>query len=758
MDNDKSPQRLTCAEVRESIFNFKYKHSGDTSISDMFRRVAQAVAQPEGSPELRQEWEDEFFRIMDAGLFLGAGRIISNAGTDRPKATMCNCYVIGDIPDSMDGIFERLHQSALIMQAGGGIGMDFSSLRPKGAAVKGTGSVSSGPMSFAQTWDAMCGTIEAAGSRRGAQMGVMRVDHPDIDLFIVSKKKDEVGKNALERFNLSVAVTDDFMEAVQNDLDWTMHFNGKNKKTVKAAELWDRIMKSNYWDWEPGVLFIDRINQWNNLWYCENIRSTNPCGEQPLPPWGSCNLGAIVLPAFVENPFFDMASFDYTKLEETVKSAVRFLDNVLEINYYPLPEIKDKAMDTRRMGLGIIGLADTLAMMGMRYGSEEAIKATEDIMRHIRDAAYRASIELAREKGVFPAFDSEKYLQGRFIQTLPEDIQSAIKKYGIRNSHLLTVAPTGTISMLCGNMTSGVEPYFGIEYQRTMRIGPDESKAVVDIMPYSVELYRQGNGNTPLPDYILESVGDKVHYKGHIRMQAAAQKYVDSSISKTITFPEDISYEDFKEAYMLAYELGLKGCTTYRPNKGMHGIIKAKTEVPEIEDKDALPEVPDVLDGRRYKVKLPDFKHAYYIQINDITEGGRKRPFEIFINTKDPTNQEYMVALTRMISAVFRRAKDPSFVAEELKEIQSKMTAFWNAKRRKHMPSLMAEIGHVVQDHLNYLGIGEEVVPIEVYEEEAKGYDKPTHAYCPKCGQFTLVKQESCEFCVNSACNYDRCG
>jgi ribonucleoside-diphosphate reductase alpha chain len=492
---------------------------------------------------------------------------------------MSNCYFLDTIPDTMDGIFSMLHESALIMQAGGGIGMDFSGLRPKGAPVKGTGSVSSGPVSFAQVWDAMCKTIEAAGSRRGAQMGIMRVDHPDIDLFINAKKKDALGENALTMFNLSVAVTDDFVDAVRKDLEWKLTHNGKVYKTVKAAELWDRIMTSNYYDWEPGILFIDRINKMNPLWYAETITGTNPCGEQPLPPYNSCNLGSFALPNFVTNPFIGLSTFDFLKFEETVKTAVRFMDNILDLNYYPLQKIREQSLATRRIGLGITGLTDTLSMLGLRYGSEEGVELSQRIMQTLRNAAYSASVDLSKERGAFPKFDRDKHLSGAFIKALPDQIQQGIYRHGIRNSHLITIAPTGTTSLFCGNLSSGVEPYFGVDYGRSIRTGKGEAKISIESSHYSIELYRNSNGNGtgPLPDCILANVASNIGYKDHLRMQGMLQQFVDASISKTIHFPEDVSYEEFKEAYMTAYDLGCKGCTTYRPNKGRHGIIREKS-------------------------------------------------------------------------------------------------------------------------------------------------------------------------------------
>lgn len=752
--SEKEIKRLTGKETQYFIWKFKYASPKDATIEDSFRRVA-GFASKNDTEKL------VFYDLLSKCFFVPGGRILANAGTGREKATMSNCYFVDSIPDSMEGIFSLLKESALIMQAGGGIGLDFSTLRPKGSPVKGTGSTSSGPVSFAKLWDSMCETIESAGSRRGAQIGVMRINHPDIDIFIGAKKKDEMGNNALQTFNLSVLVTDDFIEAVKNDADWNLVYNNKVYKTVRARDLWDKIMKSNYYDWEPGVLFIDRINKMNSLAYCEKIYGTNPCGEQPLPPYNACNLGAFPLPYFISNPFSDNAQFDFKLLEDSVKTAVRFMDNIIDLNYYPLEKIKEEVLSTRRMGLGVIGLTDALSMFKLRYGTEKGRVLTARIMESIRNAAYTTSIELAKEKGAFPKFDRDKYLQSLFIKTLPEKIQEGIYKYGIRNSHLLTVAPTGTTSMFCENMSSGIEPYFGIDYTRSIRMSESGEKVQVDLSPYAVELYRKLVSQV-MPDYIIDNLATNIHYKDHILMQSTVQQYVDSSISKTINFPESISYEEFKDAYILAYDLGCKGCTTYRPNNGKHGIIKTKSDTALSKDID-IQEIPkEMLDGDlegiRKKFKHPEIKHAYYLNFNHVTlPNGKKRPAEIFINTKHPEHSEFTTALTRLISAVMRRTPDPSFIADELSEIQNNRTAFWNPKRRKQVPSLVAEIGEMLRDYFEKIGIIEPAVPIEMYDENEHS-KKPEYAYCHKCGQYTLVRSDACEFCINPKCSYDRCG
>ncbi len=754
-------KRMNSKDASFFIWSEKYQGVDDSTVIDTISRTARFAANSDA------EFESYYNLLLL--YFVPGGRILSNAGTGRAKATMSNCFFVNSVPDSMKGIFKTLDESAMIMQAGGGIGLDFSLLRPKDAPVKGTGSKSSGPISFMQLWDSMCRCIESAGSRRGAQMGVMRVDHPDIDLFVGAKKKSEVGENALKMFNISVLVTDDFIDAVKSDADWGLKWDDKITKTVKARDLWDRIMRSNYYDWEPGVLFIDRINKANSLYYCETNSGTNPCGEQPLPPYNACNLGSFPLPRFVTAPFTDNAKFDFTKLAEAVAGAERFMDSIIEKNYYPLDgKIRDEVLSARRIGLGILGLTCTLSMMRIKYSTDEGRAFAAKVMEVIRDAAYSTSVELAKEYGAFPKFDAEKYLQGEFIKALPVHIREAIREHGIRNSHLLTVAPTGTTAMFCENMSSGIEGLFGTDYVRNIRISKDEEKVSFDMSPYSVELYRSLFG-AELPDYITENVGTKIHYKDHILMQATVQKFIDSSISKTIPFSEDTSYGDFKEAYLFAYDMGLKGCTTYRPHSGKEGIIKEKASTEDLSKADDFlrGEIPaEILDndlpGIRKKFKHPDVKQAYYLQFNHVEyPNGQKRPAEVFINTKNPEHVEWTTALTRMISAVMRRVPNPTFIAEELMEIQNTRTSFWNGKRRKQVPSLVAEIGHSLKDYFALIGLVEPDVPIELYDEDYHGNgngDKPKYAYCSRCGSDTLVRADGCEFCINPKCNYNRCG
>ncbi|MEW5726645.1 MAG: adenosylcobalamin-dependent ribonucleoside-diphosphate reductase, partial [Pseudomonadota bacterium] len=433
------------ASISQQIWDMKYRlktaegQPVDKTIEDTWRRVARALASVEKDPA---RWEDSFYSAMEGFKFLPAGRIISGAGTDR-RVTLFNCFVMGDIPDDMSGIFEHLKEAALTMQQGGGIGYDFSTIRPKGAPVKGVGADASGPLSFMDVWDSMCKTIMSAGSRRGAMMATMRCDHPDIEAFIDAKQ--EPGR--LRMFNLSVLVTDAFMEAVKQDQAWELTFNGVVYKSLPARALWDKIMRATYAYAEPGVIFIDRINRLNNLHYCESIHATNPCGEQPLPPYGVCLLGSVNLARLVVDPFEDSARLDMDELARITRVAVRMMDNVIDVSRYPLDQHEREAKAKRRIGLGITGLADALLLCGARYGGKEAVRLTERWMAAIRREAYLASVELAKEKGAFPLFDKDRFLAGENVQALDQDVRDAIAAHGIRNALLTSIAPTGTISL-----------------------------------------------------------------------------------------------------------------------------------------------------------------------------------------------------------------------------------------------------------------------------------------------------------------------
>ena len=530
------------APVSQRIWDMKYRFrdpsgQADADLEATWRRVARALAVPERDPEL---WAGRFHEALSDFKFLPAGRVIAGAGTGR-TVTLFNCFVMGAIPDDMSGIFENLREAALTMQQGGGIGHDFSTLRPHGAPVKGVGADASGPLSFMDVWDAMCRTIMSAGSRRGAMMATLRCDHPDIEAFVDAKRDPA----RLRMFNVSVLVTDAFMKAVKDDADWDLVFGGKVFRTIKAKALWDRIMRATYDVAEPGVIFIDRVNRRNNLHYCETIQATNPCGEQPLPPYGACLLGSINLAALVKDPFTPSARLDMEALERLVPVAVRMLDNVVDVSRFPLPQQDKEAKAKRRIGLGVTGLADALIFCGVRYGSPEAVRLTREWLGAVQRFSYLASADIAAEKGSFELYDRTKYLAGETIRGLPEDVRTAIGRYGIRNALLNSVAPTGTISLLADNVSSGIEPVFAFGYVRHV-LQPDGSKREESVEDHAFRVWRELRGNEAPPSDVFVDA-QTLSPADHLAMQAAAQDFVDSSISKTINLPREISVEERSE-------------------------------------------------------------------------------------------------------------------------------------------------------------------------------------------------------------------
>ncbi|MDG1738976.1 MAG: adenosylcobalamin-dependent ribonucleoside-diphosphate reductase [Paracoccaceae bacterium] len=760
------------APIAEQIWDMKYRFKQadgtpiDQSVEDSWRRIARSLASVEKEPTI---WEDKFYQALEDFKYLPAGRITAGAGTER-RVTLFNCFVMGTIPDSMGGIFDMLKEAALTMQQGGGIGYDFSTIRPKGADVMGVAADASGPLSFMDVWDAMCRTIMSAGSRRGAMMATMRCDHPDIEDFITAKSDAA----RLRMFNVSVLVTDKFMEAVKADGQWKLQFNDKVYHTVNARDLWNKIMQSTYDYAEPGVIFIDRINDANNLSYVESIAATNPCGEQPLPPYGACLLGSINLARLVHSPYEDgKAHVCLTALNDLVATAVRMMDNVVEASKFPLPQQEQEAQAKRRIGLGVTGLADALLMTGLEYGTDEAAAKTEEWMKAIARASYLASVDLATEKGAFPLFDAEPYLSSGNMKQMDNDVRDAIREHGIRNALLTSVAPTGTISLYAGNVSSGIEPVFAYAYTRKV-LQKDGSRTEEEVVDYAVQMWRDKFGDKPLPDHFVNA--QTLAPTAHVKMQAAAQKWIDSSISKTINCPEDISFEDFKDVYMQAWDSGCKGCTTYRPNDVTGSVLSISEEksAPEVVAKDDDEPMqphgdviymsepldrPQSLEGSTYKLKWPDSEHAIYLTVNDIIVGGRRRPFEVFINSKNMEHYAWTLALTRMISAVFRRGGDVSFVVEELKAVFDPRGGAW--VQGKYIPSILAAIGGVIERHMVAIGFlegeGQGLKSDPQAEAMVVNTDtKPRGKACPSCGQFDLRMVEGCMTCAS--CGHSKCG
>jgi ribonucleoside-diphosphate reductase alpha chain len=811
-----SVQSSPLPRISGQIWDMKYRLKAadgspvDRTIADTWARVARAAAAAEPK-RARELWAQRFADAMADFAFLPAGRILAGAGTGR-AVTLFNCFVMGRIEDDLGSIFDNVKEAARTMQQGGGIGHDFSTLRPKGALVASIGADASGPVSFMDVWDAMCRTIMSAGARRGAMMATLRCDHPDIEAFIDAKADPA----RLRNFNLSVLVTDAFIRAVRNDEAWDLTFGGKVYRTLAARALWERMMRATYEYAEPGVVFIDRINATNNLAYCEEISATNPCGEQPLPPHGACLLGSINLARLVDKPFAADANLDTARIEALTATAVRFLDDVIDVSNYPLPAQKKEAKAKRRIGLGVTGLADALILCGVRYGTPKAVALAEGWMAAIKKAAYVASAELAREKGPFPLYDAERFLATPNLQRLPEEVRGAIARHGMRNGLVTSIAPTGTISLLAGNVSSGIEPVFDFQYKRRVleRDGSSRTESVED---YAHALFRQrfGAGAPLTPAFVT---AEELEPRAHLDMQAALQRHVDSSISKTINCPADISFEAFKDVYLEAYALGLKGCTTYRPNLVTGAVLSRSAQAKPAEvaqqpaavatasvpadaaplDSPLLPGLvlPDrqgevvymakplerepVLAGYTYKLRWPGSDHAMYITINDIERdhaGGvsssrpasgpsiRRRPFEIFINSKNLEHYAWTVALTRMISAIFRRGGDVSFVVEELKAVFDPQGGQWMGGR--YVPSLLAAIGGVIETHM--IRTGFLAPPQQPEQEEASqaqalaAGERPAgvpadggrRSICPRCSAQSLRRQEGCLVCDN--CGYSKC-
>lgn len=808
-DYKKLPPQQIEIDTWNGKFRF-FKPDGTTdeeTVEDSFARVVKGVFAKDKGPRSKVEKAKKLcLEAMCARQLVPAGRQHAGAGTGR-SVTLNNCYVSPTLQDSMRsklegstylhsssvGIFDAVSVAAFTQQMGGGIGMDFSTLRPKGAFVKGAGVSSSGPLFFMDTWNAMCQTIRSAGDRRGAMMGTLRCDHPDVLDFIVAKQQP----GRLTNFNISVLITDEFMEAVYDDKEWDLGFNvprldGKHVeeivvnsgsgrrserttwyvyKRLRARELWDMITRSTYVYAEPGVIFIDRINKTNNLWYCEEIAATNPCGEQPLPPNGACCLGHINLAVLVADAFTTKASVMLDVLTEITKVMVRFLDNVLDVTEYPTPAQKFESIQKRRIGLGITGFGSMLQQLGIRYGSKEALDKTKMIMGAIRNSAYRASIELAKEKGSFPLFDKKKFLKGKFIQKLPYNIKKNIEAHGIRNGVILTVAPTGTTSIYYGNVSSGLEPTFAWSYNRKVR-QLDGSFKTYKVEDYGYRLYKNfcenekiGFDPDDLPDYMVTA--QDLTVQEHINMQAVVQEYIDSSVSKTINCPEHTSFEKFQNVYEQAYDLGCKGCTTYRPNeegnRARGSILSVEEEESKTSEKPAQVELvdrPNVLIGSTYKVKWPGSNHAIYVTINDYEmPDGSWRPFEIFINTKDASHTEWVTALTRSLSAIFRRGGNIAFVPEELQAVHSSVSgAFIEGK---YVPSRVAAIGNVLEEHFQNVGIlakpeTSAAMVTDPIGDSPKEPENPIGEVCPRCFSPTLVRQEGCDKCLS--CGYSNCG
>lgn len=833
--------------LAQHVFQTKYTFEGETSHGDVHERVATALA--------RDEQQKLRFMRTQADGFVPGGRINSAAGTNR-ASTMINCFVqpvedtmIGTV-NGMPGIMPALAEASETMRRGGGVGYDFSKLRPQRARVKGTHSEASGPVSYMRVFDRACATVESAGSRRGAQMGVLRVDHPDIELFVDAKKTPDfksLGLNeaenqqlmrlirtkqdfgwavrgafaTLSNFNISVGVTDKFMNAVVEDGDFELiHVaepafpaetvtgdDGVQRyvyRRVRARDLWDKIMRNAYETGDPGILFLDTINRVNNLWYCEQIAACNPCGEQNLPPYGCCDLGHSNLTKFVREPFTAQAWFDFDAFKGVVAGGVELLDRVLDVTKWPLPQQAAEAAAKRRIGAGFFGLGDAMAMLGLRYGSPDSAKFAGDVQRAMRDAAYRASIELAKTLGAFPLFDAEKYLkQGTFASTLPQDIQEDIRKFGIRNSHLLSIAPTGTTAMAFGdNASSGIEPIFDLTAYRNVRTGRGEERATWKADDYAYRVLKLVHGEEAKSAALVTA--QELQVADHLAVVAAVAPYVDSAISKTINVPREYPFEDFQDVYLQAWKGGLKGLTCYRPSEMVGSVLVSQAEheaslseaaqggAPAMSDVDPLrvsiesrpagelAAVTEKVVYYTHEGKKSLYLVVSFARVSGVIEGQAvmvERPIEVFVPAgQSDEAQQWVTAAMRLMSLNARDGRLPKALADLRKVVWDKgpvRCGFYEKQDGQKVPcfhnSEVAALAYSVQQILYRRGFLEKdgsvvpakalagrsepaaVTPVVEGRSDAK-VRLMAGKQCPECGAHAVIRKDGCDQCTN--CEY----
>ena len=781
---------LPVQPISRDVLQEKYLRPGEEEVEDLFARVARALASVEAEGE-REQWQARFLANLRAGA-IGAGRIMSAAGTGL-DATLINCFVqpIGDCIQGTDeagyaGIYEALREAAETMRRGGGVGYDFSRIRPRGAQVRATASLASGPCSYIDVFDRSCATVESAGARRGAQMGVLRIDHPDVLEFITAKRTPGRWNN----FNVSVAVTDPFMRALEADEHWalvhsarpgaeqiargaTQALDGKwVYRRLPARELWDTMMRSAYDFAEPGILFTDAINIDNNLRYCEHIEATNPCGEQPLPPYGCCDLGPIILPGFVEHPFGigGAARFDFQRFDDSVALQVRALDNVLDLSFWPLPQQRAEAMAKRRIGVGFTGLGDTLAMLCLRYDQPEGRAMAARIARSLRDAAYTASVALARERGPFPLFDAERYLaRGTFASRLDQALQEQIRMHGIRNSHLVSIAPTGTVSLaFADNASNGIEPAFSWTYRRKKREA-DGSVAEYEVEDHAWRLYRALGGDTgALPPYFVSALS--MPAAAHLAMMEAVQPFVDTAISKTVNVPSDYPYEDFKELYQHAWTAKLKGLATYRPNTILGSVLElapaGREEPPARVDPAAADPMRAMIASRptgalnasaeKIEYWTQQGRQTLYLVVSFLPlPDGRERAIEFFMPVgQSGESQQWITASMRLLSLAARGGFLDRALADMRKvawdrgpvRLGNHLKADGTAVPMWH-DSEVGAIAYAIQMLIAKRSGSTPTAPVPSAPAFAVA-PAPIGAKCPECGAHAMIRKDGCDYCT----------
>jgi ribonucleoside-diphosphate reductase alpha chain len=792
MKRDEILSPLDVQPITDDVLREKYFKEGENDVEELFARVARALASVEQEDQ-RGVWQAKFLGNMRAGA-IGAGRIMSAAGTNL-NATLINCFVqpVGDCIQGIDtdgypGIYEALREAAETMRRGGGVGYDFSRIRPRGAEVKATASIASGPCSYIDVFDHSCATVESAGARRGAQMGVLRIDHPDVLDFITAKRKPGRWNN----FNVSVAVTGEFMRALEAGEDWSLvhkaapgaaiRAQGAHQRddgmwvyrTLPAAQLWDTVMKSAYDFAEPGILFTDTINRENNLRYCENISATNPCGEQPLPPYGCCDLGPVILTRFVRNPFgfTGTPAFDFDAFKASVAIQVRALDNVLDLTFWPLPQQRAEAHDKRRIGVGFTGMGDVLAMLCLRYDEADGRAMAQQIARCMRDAAYGASVELAKEKGAFPRFDATKYLEeGTFASRLDESLKASIRKHGIRNSHLLSIAPTGTVSLaFADNASNGIEPAFSWSYRRRKRTG-DGTTEEYDVQDHAWRTYRALGGDTAkLPPYFVSAL--EMSASAHIAMMETVQPYIDTAISKTVNIPVDYPYEDFKSLYVEAWHAGLKGLATYRPNSIIGAVLHNEQPAPAVVPVAAPDPMYDVI-AKRPKGGLPAVadkieywtqqgkQHLYLVVSFMPLADGRERAIEFFMPVgQTGESQQWVTSSMRLLSLAARGG----FLDRALEDMRKvawdrgpvRLGTYSKADGTQ-VPmwhdSEVAALAYALQRIIagrNGDKQAEAALAVQTPAEVVTNSVAPmTGRKCPECGAYATIRKDGCDYCTH---------